>query len=416
MKRNKRIRLTAWISGVLVTVVIGCGGPGTVTPQDGDNEHVDATETAKSDVTTDSSSQENANVVVDTKPKEVATAKSAPTETTSAKVEPKPVPPPSFQQVVDVLDLRTAFDILPNAGEINRDLTSIYYSAPATVEQAVQSYTKQLTSAGWVFEKEVLKNETAQMSYFLKDGFRLMLRINRGSEEGHVGVSLGNSGPVSPAALPHPDSAILDYEIGASASYIVTADLLADAGFEKKSDKKKALVNAGVAYLRSELAEQGWTEYRENFSVGGFGNDEVVHFMQKAAKLTIYVRPRKNDEFSIDYTADLVSCGLSVVGKATKVTFDDSFGLIKYNTDASAKDVIDHHRRELAVLGWKPMQEGERFSETGGQLVLEREGDKCVNVIALRRQQGGADVHVSRITRSDAAALIKKLKAEADGT
>ncbi len=197
MKRNKRRRLTAWISGALVTVVIGCGGPSTVTPQDGDNEQVDATETAKSDVTADSSSQENANVVVDAKPKEVATAKSAPTETTSAKVEPKPVPPPSFQQVVDVLDLRTAFDILPNAGEINRDLTSIYYSAPATFEQAVQSYTEQLTSAGWKFEKEVRKDKTAQMSYFLKDGFRLMLNINRGSEEGHVGVSLDNSGPIA---------------------------------------------------------------------------------------------------------------------------------------------------------------------------------------------------------------------------
>jgi len=114
------------------------------------------------------------------------------------------------------------FDVLPDAVEVTRELTSINYSAPSTIEQAVQFHSEQLTAAGWTFKKETLSNERARYSDFSKDGFRLQFGVSNTNEKGQVSVSFSNLCPINVAALPHPAKAILDSDHGVAASFIVT--------------------------------------------------------------------------------------------------------------------------------------------------------------------------------------------------
>jgi hypothetical protein len=246
------------------------------------------------------------------------------------------------------------------------------------------------------------------MSYFEKDGYSLFLNVSPSSEPGHVYVSIDNLGNIDCLALPHPAKAIVQYAIPQGASFIVARPLLGNAD-AKTADR--ALRDIGVAFVRTELGRQGWTEYRDNFDTGsGDIGHKTLKFIQRAARLEIYVRSRSKDEISIDYNKSLSKNGLSVVGKATGVVLGES--VLKYDTDASPQDVAAACRRDLGALGWTPMPGGEDSKDIGEQLVLEDSMDKekCINVIALRRRPAGANVNVSIIRRQDAAELIDKLR------
>ncbi len=383
---------------------------------------------------------------------------------TAAADEPRlPVDPPSFADVIGVVDMRTAFELLPEAAEVRRTLTDIYYDAPGTIESSMEFHAKQLREDGWEeLEEHAHATPATVMKYFDKDGYLLFLYTSTGSTDGRVNVSLDHFGNVDCRALPHPAGADVQYAVPQGCSFIVTRDMLAgvvvseavvadDKGAsgdkatgdkatgdkatgdaatgedgEKDSDNDKqgeekddnadagkppSMADLGAAYLRTALGEQGWTPFSESYDqfVDRESSYDVVRYLQGATRLNIYVRRRSPDEISIDYHKSLMKTGLTTVGSASNVVLSDESGIMTYDTDVAPDKVAAHYRDELATLGWKVMPGGEDTSDLGAQLVLEHGEDRSMNIMALKRKDGGASVNVSAIRRSEALELIEKL-------
>jgi len=260
------------------------------------------------------------------------------TETTAPMREPA-----TLAEAARAIDFKS----LPRLDEAEvaaEEIGELRYIAPATVAEALDFYTTELTRLDWqeVADSESSNEEYAQAA-FTKNDYYLSLSINKSysGQEGFIDVTLLNHGNVDVRALPK----YADAESLPGGDNQMTAIYFTPAKVAEAAD-----------FTRTELTSLGWQEYvQPNTAYAEIPDSQTLTFKQNATALTAYitVAPAQEGKTSVQYSVVLLNSDLPVMADVEKIELDDTEPYLGYTTPADFAAVTDFYRQEMSARGWE---------------------------------------------------------------
>jgi hypothetical protein len=257
---------------------------------------------------------------------------------------PNPTPV-TVAQGIAAIDLRQ-FPVMDGAKYVERTPSHVSFVVEnGVVRDAADFVRTKLAALGWKPAADPkltqVVGEGAQM-FFHKDGQRLYAAMGVSPADKNLNFTLFHLGNIDARKLPHFP--------GVSYDDSLPARTISNAGQTKPEEVQKA--------LRKPFVEAGWREYREP-EVKGMPRfereDRSLKFLQNGVAVDVMIMPFQGST-KVYTTVRLQDVQWPIDPSATYIEFQPDPLFLFYPTKSEFAAVSDYTRRELAALGWKPVE------------------------------------------------------------
>jgi len=288
------------------------------------------------------------------------------------------------------LDLAT-LPLLKGADEPSeRTVTSLFYRAGGSVEEAFKFHQGQLIQKGWKeFSGSLVASHSAS-GMFGKNGLRVSLTTFP-DQPGKVTVTLRHHGNIDFTKLPLPTGAKPLYSGPASAIYVVD-----------QAVEPVAIANA------DSLKQLGWTPY------GNAG--DTRWFKQKAVKLSVTTAsaPAQGGKTAITFSSELMPAEIPAHPNATDLRFSNSPKRLTFEVPMNQDECVKSYRDTLSSEGWRTTMEAPVKVDGDQVLAFRNDANDMLSIAMRSGGEGRLRVGVDYQSAAEIAEMNRKLDAQAE--